>query len=196
MPSDRETAATAALSKNKKCRGRMPDGRPNPIDIHVGKRIRLRRLALNLSQETLAELLGITFQQIQKYENGGNRISASRLWDCACVLDVPVQFFFQDMDAETCMLSPRRRNYTPEKIAELAVGKPLAVANDIMSSNESILLVSSYNRIPNRQLAKYLFAVMVNLGRCTSFSVENDDTEEEPRREKSEQNRKLRRKTL
>ena len=95
MPSDRETAATAALSKNKKCRGRMPDGRPNPIDIHVGKRIRLRRLALNLSQETLAELLGITFQQIQKYENGGNRISASRLWDCACVLDVPVQFFFQ-----------------------------------------------------------------------------------------------------
>ena len=162
----------------------MPDGRPNPIDIHVGKRIRLRRLALNLSQETLAELLGITFQQIQKYENGGNRISASRLWDCACVLDVPVQFFFQDMDAETCMLSPRMRNYTPEKIA------------DIMSSNESILLVSSYNRIPNRQLAKYLFAVMVNLGRCTSFSVENDDTEEEPRREKSEQNRKLRRKTL
>mgnify|MGYP002998676141 FL=1 len=100
----------------------MPDGRPNPIDIHVGKRIRLRRLALNLSQETLAELLGITFQQIQKYENGGNRISASRLWDCACVLDVPVQFFFQDMDAETCMLSPRMRNYTPEKIAELAVG--------------------------------------------------------------------------
>ena len=174
----------------------MPDGRPNPIDIHVGKRIRLRRLALNLSQETLAELLGITFQQIQKYENGGNRISASRLWDCACVLDVPVQFFFQDMDAETCMLSPRMRNYTPEKIAELAVGKPLAVANDIMSSNESILLVSSYNRIPNRQLAKYLFAVMVYLGRCTSFSVENDDTEEEPRREKSEQNRKLRRKTL
>lgn len=174
----------------------MSDGRPNPIDIHVGKRIRLRRLALNLSQETLAELLGITFQQIQKYENGGNRISASRLWDCACVLDVPVQFFFQDMDAETCMLSPRMRNYTPEKIAELAAGKPLAVANDIMSSNESILLVSSYNRIPNRQLAKYLFAVMVNLGRCTSFSVENDDTEEEPRREKSEQNRKLRRKTL
>lgn len=196
MPSDRETAATAALSKNKKCRGRMSDGRPNPIDIHVGKRIRLRRLALNLSQETLAELLGITFQQIQKYENGGNRISAPRLWDCACVLDVPVQFFFQDMDAETCMLSPRMRNYTPEKIAELAAGKPLAVANDIMSSNESILLVSSYNRIPNRQLAKYLFAVMVNLGRCTSFSVENDDTEEEPRREKSEQNRKLRRKTL
>lgn len=136
------------------------------------------------------------FSTNSKYENGGNRISASRLWDCACVLDVPVQFFFQDMDAETCMLSPRMRNYTPEKIAELAVGKPLAVANDIMSSNESILLVSSYNRIPNRQLAKYLFAVMVNLGRCTSFSVENDDTEEEPRREKSEQNRKLRRKTL
>ncbi len=174
----------------------MPDGRPNPIDIHVGKRIKLRRLALNLSQETLAELLGITFQQIQKYENGDNRISASRLWDCACVLDVPVQFFFQDIDAETCMQSPRMRNYTPEKIAELAAGKPLTVANDIMSSNESILLVSSYNRIPNRQLAKYLFAVMVNLGRCTSLSVENDVTEKEPRHKKSEQNRKLRRKML
>ena len=196
MPSDRETAATAALSKNKKCRGRMPDGRPNPIDIHVGKRIKLRRLALNLSQETLAELLGITFQQIQKYENGDNRISASRLWDCACVLDVPVQFFFQDIDAETCMQSPRMRNYTPEKIAELAAGKPLTVANDIMSSNESILLVSSYNRIPSRHRATYHFALILTLGRCTSLSVENDVTEKEPRHKKSEQNRKLRRKML
>ncbi len=155
----------------------MPDGKPNPIDIHVGKRIKLRRLALGVSQETLAERLGVTFQQIQKYENGDNRISASRLWDCACVLDVPVQFFFQDMDAETCMQSPRMRNYTPEKIAELAAGQPLVVANDIMHDSENLLLVSSYNRIPNRQLAKYLFAVMVNLERCTSLSVENDVTE-------------------
>lgn len=63
------------------------------------------------------------------------------------------------------------RNYTPEKIAELAVGKPLAVANDIMSSNESILLVSSYNRIPNRQLAKYLLLLWSILGAVRPFRL-------------------------
>ncbi len=167
----------------------MPDGRPNPIDIHVGKRIKLRRLALNLSQETLAEQLCVTFQQIQKYENGDNRLSASRLWDCACVLDVPIQFFFRDMDAETCMQSPRMQNYTPEKIAELAAGQPLVVANDIMQSNESLLLVSAYNRIANRRLAKYLLAVMVNLGRCSSLFAAPEKERKEEKTAKSGERR-------
>src|SRR5918992_4717448 len=70
--------------------------RANPIDLHVGSRVRLRRMLLGMSQEKLAERLGLTFQQIQKYEKGINRIGASRLFDLAQVLGVPVQFFYDD----------------------------------------------------------------------------------------------------
>ena len=70
--------------------------RPNPIDTHVGSRVRLRRMILGMSQEKLAEKLGLTFQQVQKYEKGINRIGASRLFDLAQVLAVPVQFFYED----------------------------------------------------------------------------------------------------
>lgn len=76
----------------------MPDNKkkPNPIDIHVGSRIRLRRNMLSMSQEKLGESLGITFQQIQKYEKGTNRVGASRLQAIASILGVPVSFFFED----------------------------------------------------------------------------------------------------
>ncbi len=70
--------------------------KPNPIDIHVGSRIRLRRNMLGMSQEKLGESLGITFQQIQKYEKGTNRVGASRLQAIASILSVPVAFFFED----------------------------------------------------------------------------------------------------
>jgi transcriptional regulator with XRE-family HTH domain len=70
---------------------------PNYIDVHVGSRIRMRRQLINMSQERLGELLGITFQQVQKYEKGANRISASRLFYSAKTLGVPVQFFFEGL---------------------------------------------------------------------------------------------------
>ncbi|KQR77923.1 Cro/Cl family transcriptional regulator [Rhizobium sp. Leaf384] len=70
--------------------------KPNPIDIHVGSRIRLRRTMLGMSQEKLGEALGITFQQIQKYEKGTNRVGASRLQNISAILNVPVSFFFED----------------------------------------------------------------------------------------------------
>ena len=70
--------------------------RPNPIDVHVGSRVRFRRMLLGMSQEKLGEKLGLTFQQIQKYEKGINRIGASRLFDLAQVLGVPVQFFYEE----------------------------------------------------------------------------------------------------
>lgn len=73
--------------------------RPDPIDNHVGNRLRLRRKMLNLSQEKLAERLGITFQQVQKYEKGTNRIGASRLYQLARILEVPVSYFFPEPDA-------------------------------------------------------------------------------------------------
>src|SRR5678815_4355896 len=88
-------------------RGRKPSGRtaslghPNPIDVHVGNRLRQRRTLLGMSQEKLGEAIGLTFQQVQKYERGMNRIGSSRLFDLARVLDVPVSYFFEDMSAET-----------------------------------------------------------------------------------------------
>ena len=74
-------------------------GIPNPIDIHVGKRIRMRRLFLGMNQETLANALGLTFQQVQKYEGGANRVSASRLSAMAEILSVPISFFFGDLQS-------------------------------------------------------------------------------------------------
>ena len=74
-------------------------GVPDPVDIHVGARIRTRRLLLGMNQETLANALGLTFQQVQKYEGGANRVSASRLAQMAEVLGVPVMYFFTDLDS-------------------------------------------------------------------------------------------------
>ncbi len=74
--------------------------KPNPIDAHVGTRVRLRRMLLGMSQEKLGEHLGLTFQQVQKYEKGVNRIGASRLFDLSRVLAVPIQFFYDEAPAE------------------------------------------------------------------------------------------------
>ena len=75
---------------------RMAGKKPNPVDAHVGSRVRLRRMLLGMSQERLGESMGLTFQQVQKYEKGVNRIGASRLFQISKILDVPVQFFFEE----------------------------------------------------------------------------------------------------
>ncbi len=77
------------------------DKKPHPVDIHVGGRVRLRRTMLGMSQDKLADAIGLTFQQVQKYEKGVNRIGASRVFEIARVLSVPVQFFYDDYDAMT-----------------------------------------------------------------------------------------------
>jgi transcriptional regulator with XRE-family HTH domain len=87
-------------------RGRLSDGAPNPIDVHVGARMRLRRTLLGFSQEAMGGLIGLTFQQVQKYERGANRISASRLYDICRALDVPSSYFFDGMTDNTQALSP------------------------------------------------------------------------------------------
>ncbi|MCJ7788557.1 MAG: helix-turn-helix transcriptional regulator [Methyloceanibacter sp.] len=74
----------------------MAGKKPNPVDTHVGSRVRLRRMLLGMSQERLGDSMGLTFQQVQKYEKGVNRIGASRLFQISKILDVPVQFFFED----------------------------------------------------------------------------------------------------
>src|SRR5437868_8301678 len=87
-------------------RRRQKSDKPNPTDVHVGARVRLRRTLLGMSQEKLGEALGLTFQQVQKYERGTNRIGASRLFDLSRVLEVPVSFFFEDMAREVAARSP------------------------------------------------------------------------------------------
>src|SRR3954468_15891485 len=95
----KEDIAEPSISP-RSTRGRMPSGKPNPVDVHVGARVRLRRTLLGMSQEKLGEAIGLTFQQVQKYERGANRIGASRLWDLSRVLDCPMSFFFEDMPAD------------------------------------------------------------------------------------------------
>ena len=109
---------------------------PNPIDIHVGSRVRLRRMMLGMSQEKLGDQLGITFQQIQKYEKGTNRIGASRLQHIARVLSVPISFFFED--------APPTPNSDTAGFEEAS---PTNYVVDFLSSSEGIQLNKAFVRI-------------------------------------------------
>ena len=164
---------SAELSR-KSCRGRTPSGQPNPIDAHVGNRIRLRRTLLGLSQEKLASLLGLTFQQIQKYEKGTNRVSASRLWDISKVLKTPVGFFYEDMDKEIAKQSPRTFSSSSSSTLWLAEEKE-DFNTDPMLREETIELVRAYYKIPNRKAAKSLFDAIVSLSKTTYTSEDNND---------------------
>lgn len=106
----------------------------HPVDVHVGKRIRHRRWMVGMTQQQLAERVGIKFQQIQKYETGMNRVSASRLWDIADALEVPVSFFFEGLE--------------PKSQKAESSG---AVPADILSDKEALDLVRSYYAIPETQ---------------------------------------------
>src|SRR3954467_13515828 len=81
-------------------------GHPNPVDMHVGARMRLRRTLLGMSQEAVAEQLGLTFQQVQKYERGTNRVSSSRLFDLCRIFNVPIAYFFDEMAGDVAKQSP------------------------------------------------------------------------------------------
>ena len=105
----------------------------HPVDVHVGKRIRHRRWVSGTTQQQLADQVGIKFQQIQKYETGMNRVSASRLWDIAAALGVDVAFFFEGLDG----------NLIPEDMG----GMP----SDILSDKEALDLLRSYYAIPENQ---------------------------------------------
>lgn len=115
--------------------------KPNPVDVHVGSRVRLRRTMLSMSQEKLGEHLGITFQQIQKYEKGMNRIGASRLQKISEVLCVPVSFFFEGLPDEGGTTTGFE-----EQGAEYVV--------DPMNSPESVQLNRAFSRISNPKLRK------------------------------------------
>ncbi len=130
-------------------RRRRKSDKPNPIDVHVGTRVRLRRTLLGMSQEKLGDALGLTFQQVQKYERGANRIGASRLYDLSRVLDVPVSFFFDDIKAET--VEAARAEPGPRELADGGY-EP-----DPMMRRETLELVRAYYRIPDSQTRRRLF---------------------------------------
>lgn len=124
---------------------------PNPIDVHVGARLRLRRTLLGLSQEKLGEAVGITFQQLQKYERGSNRISASRLYNLAQVLNVPVSFFFDDM--------------TPGEEIGGDTAQPTETDEfESMAKRETLELVRAYYRIGDPSVRKRTFDLVKALG--------------------------------
>jgi transcriptional regulator with XRE-family HTH domain len=132
-------------------RGRTASGKPNPIDVHVGARVRLRRTLLGMSQEKLGEAIGLTFQQVQKYERGANRIGASRLFDLSRVLDVPVSFFFDDMSDDTSQQSPRMI------VGGLVEEIPASMEQDPMTKRETLELVRAYYRITDPHVRKRVF---------------------------------------
>jgi transcriptional regulator with XRE-family HTH domain len=136
---------------------RMPPGIPNPVDIHVGSRVRLRRTLLGLSQEKLGEAVGLTFQQIQKYERGANRIGASRLFEFSRILDVPVSFFFDDMD-------DRARVAKGDQVLGLADQPQTPLEPDPLTRRETLELVRAYYRITDPQVRKRLFELTKSLG--------------------------------
>lgn len=141
----------SSLPVRRSGRGRTPSGKPNPIDVHVGARVRLRRTLLGMSQEKLGEAIGLTFQQVQKYERGANRIGASRLFDLSRVLDVPVSFFFDDMSDDISQQSPRMM------VAGLAEEIATSFEADPMTKRETLELVRAYYRITDPHVRRRVF---------------------------------------
>ena len=136
-------------------------GIPHPIDVHVGARVRVRRTLLGMSQTTLGEALGITFQQMQKYEKGTNRISASRLFDLSRVLDVPIQYFFDDIPAAVAASSTANKKRGRAK-------KPPSYEPDPMAKRETLELVRAYYKIADPEIRKPLYELTEALGAAAS----------------------------
>lgn len=126
--------------------------KPNPIDIHVGSRVRLRRNMLGLSQEKLGESLGVTFQQVQKYEKGANRIGASRLQQISAVLKTPISFFFEDAPGSHA-----------EGASGFAENSSSDYIVDFLSSPEGIQLNSAFSKIKDPQVRKKIIDLVRSL---------------------------------
>lgn len=126
---------------------------PHPIDIHVGKRVRHRRKVLGITQEKLGESLGLTFQQVQKYERGVNRISSSKLFELSRLLDVPVGYFFEELNGAA-----------NGALMHLAETLPDPFEGEKLSSRETRELMAAYWRLPNEKVRKHVLQLMRSLG--------------------------------
>ena len=143
-------------SKNGTIRGRLADGGANPIDLYVGKRLKKARLMRGMSQERLAKAMNITFQQVQKYEKGLNRIGASRLWDLAQVLDVSITYFYEGMSAEIQDQSPRKINVLKDNDGNFR-------AEDLILTPEDIEFIAYYKQIKNPLVLQNIMSLVKSL---------------------------------
>ena len=123
---------------------------PNAIDGHVGKRLRMRRIMLRMSQEMLAAKLGVTFQQVQKYEKGTNRVSASRLHAVAHILQVPVQFFFEGLPE--IKGAGKGRQDTSHSFT-----------SDFLASSDGLVIAKAFTQLKNRKLRRLVAQMMKEL---------------------------------
>ena len=132
--------------------------KPNPVDVHVGQRVRLRRTLLGMSQEKLGDALGLTFQQVQKYERGTNRIGSSRLYMLSHILDVPISFFFDDMDSSAVnghgLADKSQSGYEADQLAR----------------RESLELVRAYYRIQDPSVRKRVFELVKSIAASANRS--------------------------
>ncbi len=138
------------------------ESRSSPVDVHVGHRIRLRRTLMGMSQERLGDALGLTFQQVQKYERGANRVSASRLFDLSRVLDVPISFFFDDMDG-----ADGHKPHLPGGFAQSqdAFGPASPPGQDeALHRRETLELVRAYYRIGDPAVRRRVFDLVKSMG--------------------------------
>ncbi len=124
-----------------------------PIDAHIGQRMQLRRNMMGLSQKDVAERCGVTFQQIQKYETAGNRISASRLFNVSTALETPVSFFFMGLPGNMPAETKTNRS--------LRVAEPKS--DDPLNKNESLALINLYWKLPNDDQRKMVMKMMKSL---------------------------------
>ncbi len=159
----------ADFPRKRPVRRRPKLDHPNPIDVHVGSRVRMRRTLLGMSQEKLGEAIGLTFQQVQKYERGTNRIGASRLWELSAVLEVPVQFFFGEMAPETLVQMSRITAREPAAQTETGTAMPAAGP---LTRPETLDLIKAYDRIPlasvRRRLVELTKTLAAELGQVAA----------------------------
>ncbi len=125
---------------------------PNPVDLHVGGRVRMRRRMLGVSQERLAEALGLTFQQVQKYERGANRVSASKLYDIARFLSVPIAYFFEGLTDPTDAGASERVRDDSEQLV-----------HDFLMTSEGLELAATFPRIRRPRLRRRLLDLVRTL---------------------------------
>lgn len=119
---------------------------PNPIDKHVGSRVRMRRMMLSMSQEKLGDALGLTFQQVQKYEKGTNRIGASRLQQISNILQVPVSFFFEG--------APNMPGHSAGSSGGMSEAPSPAYVSDFLATSDGLSLTKSFMKIKSSKLRR------------------------------------------
>ncbi len=144
------------MAKSKPRYGRGT-GKPHPVDIHVGARVRMRRKLLGMTQTGLGDALGLTFQQVQKYERGMNRIGSGRLYDLARVFDVSVEHFFEDMPPEVAASSLATKGRS--RMKKLPSYEP-----NPMAKRETLELVRAYYKIEDANVRKRLYQFTKAMG--------------------------------